>query len=125
MGNELSPMIGQWYQYVASGELLRVVAIDELDGLIEVQKFDGNLEEVDQETWHDLDIQLAEPPDDWTGPYDDADLEESYDSTQGELAADWRIPVDQVESADDRWEEIPSLNEAEIPINSVALTSRG
>lgn len=124
MENELRPVIDQWYQYVDSGELMRVVALDKSEGLIEVQKFDGSLEEMDKEAWGELHLQFAEPPEDWTGPYDDADLEDSYDSTQSDLISDWRLPVDNVESAEDRWEEIPSLNEKEAPADSVVLTSK-
>lgn len=120
MSNELSPVIDQWYQYIDSGELMRIVALDKSDGLIEVQKFDGSLEELDEETWRGLHVQLAEPPEDWTGPYDDADLEDSYDSTQSDLISDWRLPVDNVESAEDKWDEVPSLNEKAAPANAVA-----
>ncbi len=42
--------IGEWYR-ARGGELLEVVAIDEDDGTIEVQYFDGTVEELDLADW--------------------------------------------------------------------------
>jgi hypothetical protein len=67
------PDIGEWYQ-VRDGELLEVVAIDEDDGTIEVQYFDGTVEEMDLEDWctqrANGNIEDAEPPEDWSGSVD-------------------------------------------------------
>ena len=126
MGNEFSPVIDQWYQYVDGGELMRVVAIDKAEGLIEIQKFDGNIEELDEEAWGELDIQLAEPPEDWTGPYDDADLDEQGESSmQSELISDWRLPVDNTESVEERWDEMPTLNENQALDDGATIIPKG
>ena len=124
MANELSPIVDQWYQYVESGELMRVVAIDRSEGTIEIQRFDGNLEEIDLEEWDELGLQLAEAPEDWTGPYDDADVEQADDVTQSGLILDWRLPVDITESADDRWEDIPPDNEKEITVAGINFNQK-
>lgn len=67
------PDIGEWYR-VRGGELLEVVAIDEDDGTIEVQYFDGTLEELDMADWQAQrtkgEIENAEPPEDWSGSVD-------------------------------------------------------
>lgn len=104
---------------------MRVVAFDKGDGMIQIQEFDGNLEELDEEAWNELNIQLAKPPEDWTGPYDDADLEQSYEVSQGDLISDWRMPIDNVESVEDRWDEMPSPNEPKDLMNGSASTFRG
>ena len=84
------PEVGEWYR-VAGGELLEVVAIDEDDGTIEVQYFDGTVEEFDLTDWRaqrkDGDIQRAQAPEDWSGSVDaedDADLTGSGTGFTGE-----------------------------------------
>jgi hypothetical protein len=63
------PVIGEWYR-VTSGELFEVVAIDAKDSTIEVQFFDGTLEEFDAESWLAEVAAEADAPEDWTGSVD-------------------------------------------------------
>jgi hypothetical protein len=63
---EINPIIGSWYRY-ENGELFEVVAIDEQDGTLEIQYFDGTVEELDFDAWQELEIEAAEPPEDWSG----------------------------------------------------------
>ncbi len=65
----LTPVIGEWYQR-PGGTLFEVVAIDRDDGTIEVQHFDGTLEELDADSWYEQGIIAAEAPEDWTGSVD-------------------------------------------------------
>ena len=44
------PGIGEWYRHTG-GDLFEVVAFDEDDGTIEIQYFDGTVEEMDTEDW--------------------------------------------------------------------------
>ena len=64
-----TPVVGEWYR-CASGELFEVVALDTEDDTIEIQYFDGTLEEYDRETWDAQGIAEADPPEDWTGSVD-------------------------------------------------------
>ncbi len=67
------PNIGAWYRH-AGGESFEVVAFDEEDGTIEIQYFDGTVEEMDTEDWEaqwaDRTLETAEPPEDWSGSVD-------------------------------------------------------
>lgn len=67
------PDIGEWYR-VRGGDLLEVVAIDEDDGTIEVQHFDGTIEELDLQDWGAQrasgEIEDADAPEDWSGSVD-------------------------------------------------------
>lgn len=67
------PGIGEWYR-LSSGELLEVVAYDAADGTIEVQYFDGTVEEFDFDDWRSQrasgGIEEAEAPEDWSGSVD-------------------------------------------------------
>lgn len=67
------PGIGDWYR-LSGGELFEVVALDEDDGTIEIQYFDGTVEEMDVEDWDaqwdDGVLEAAEAPEDWSGSVD-------------------------------------------------------
>jgi hypothetical protein len=77
------PSIGEWYRRTG-GESFEVVAFDEDDGTIEIQYFDGTVEEMDTDDWEsqwaDRAIEAAEPPEDWSGS---VDVESTDDSSFG------------------------------------------
>src|SRR3954462_14374922 len=66
----MKPIIGNWYRITGS-ESFEVVAFDEDDGTIELQYFDGTVEEMDIEDWHAEKeagtLEEVEAPEDWTG----------------------------------------------------------
>ena len=68
------PSIGDWYRQKEGGTLFEVVAHDDDDGTIEIQYFDGTVEEMDIEDWEaqweDGALESAEPPEDWSGSVD-------------------------------------------------------
>jgi hypothetical protein len=68
------PSIGDWYRQKEGGALFEVVAYDDDDGTIEIQYFDGSVEEMDIEDWdvqwEDGALEGAEPPEDWSGSID-------------------------------------------------------
>ena len=63
------PVIGKWFRR-PNGVLFEVVAVDEQDGTIEIQYFDGNIDEVELEAWPTLLLVEVSAPDDPTGPVD-------------------------------------------------------
>jgi len=67
------PAIGDWYR-LNGGASFEVVALDEDDGTVEIQYFDGTVEEMDVEDWEaqwdDGALESAEAPEDWTGSVD-------------------------------------------------------
>ena len=64
-----SPVVGQWYRRI-NGALFEIVAIDRDDGTIEVQHFDGTVEEFDLDSWEEQEFEEAQAPEDWTGSVD-------------------------------------------------------
>ena len=50
--------------------MFEVVAVDELAGTIELQFFDGTVDEADPERWLAMRPRHAEPPEDWSGSVD-------------------------------------------------------
>lgn len=71
------PNVGSWYRFTgdrSGGELFEVVAVDNDDRTVEIQYFDGTIEEMDLEDWEahgeDGELEAAEPPEDWSGSVD-------------------------------------------------------
>ena len=93
------PEVGDWYRYT-SGELFEVVAIDNDDETIEVQHFDGTIEEMEFEAWEsqwaERLFEAAEAPDDWSGS---VDMEPEDDDVKDESNPDrqWAGPLEYFE----------------------------
>jgi hypothetical protein len=95
------PGIGDWYR-LNGGALFEVVALDDDDGTIEIQYFDGTLEEMDIEDWdaqwEDGALETAEAPEDWTGSVDVEDNDD--DGTTGTSAEDRDIRASPLDGID-------------------------
>ena len=63
------PVIGKWFRR-RNGALFEVVAVDEDDGTIEIQYFDGTIDEVELEAWPGLLPIEVLAPEDWSGSVD-------------------------------------------------------
>ena len=97
MSTRLRPEIGLWYSHRDKGQMFQVVAIDEDDGVIEIQDVDGDVDEIDLDGWHTLLLARAEPPEDATGPADEADADETRDSADFDSPVrHWRGPLDEL-----------------------------
>lgn len=86
------PSIGSWYRD-ATGAMFEVVAVDEDDATVEIQHFDGTIEELDLGDWFDVAMETVEPPEDWSGSLDieREDYGVDLDDASGE---DWQNPLD-------------------------------
>jgi hypothetical protein len=89
------PAVGEWYTDPQS-VTFEVVAVDEEDGTIEVQYFDGTLEELDADAWPQLRLKPVEAPEDWSGSLDmeREDYGADLDEERHEL---WANPLDHLD----------------------------
>ncbi len=94
---QASPKIGDWYKSTA-GDAFEVVASDDDDETLELQYFDGTIEELDRETWETLHPQPVEPPEDWSGSMDIS----PEDTEQADIWAETEDWMRQVERMDQR-----------------------
>ncbi len=89
----VEPVIGQWYQD-AEQRRFEVVAQD--DDSIEIQYFDGDVAELDAETWNLLGVTPVAAPGDATGPYDELDMGElGFETDTGLDDEDWERLLDE------------------------------
>lgn len=89
------PSVGEWYAD-PQGVSFEVVAVDEDDGTIEVQYFDGTLEELDADAWPQMQLKPVGAPEDWSGSLDmeREDYGADLDEERHEL---WSHPLDHLD----------------------------
>lgn len=96
MGRDHNPVPGQWYESLEDEEVFQVLSVDEDSELIELQYEDGDVEEIDYETWQELDLELTEEPEGWSGSEDDDD-EDDFDEEDD----DWEDEDEEEEEEDE------------------------
>lgn len=112
MGNRLPPIVGNWYAHRDKGALFQVVALDEDAGTVEIQEFDGGLDEIDLDEWRTLPVDTAAQPEDWGGPLDDVEPDEFGYTDLGEGEEPSAL-----ESAITTWEQIVEDDDFDEPIH--------
>lgn len=90
------PSVGDWYQMLPEPPF-EVVAVDSHSESVEIQYFDGTLEEVDFETWATLDLRPAAEPEDWTGAMDVQGADVDVEREQGQRFRAWQNPLDDID----------------------------
>jgi hypothetical protein len=100
VAREYEPVAGQWYENIDENESFRVLSVDEDSELIEIEYLDGDIEELDLDTWQEFDLDKIDQPEGWSGADDEEedekekkedkdDLEETWDEDEDEDDEDW------------------------------------
>ncbi len=97
MPNELDPIVGEWYKNLDDEQTFEVVAVDEDEGTVEIQYFDGEIEEIDLENWYELNLESIEPPEDWSGPFDDLERDDLGYTDMSMHPDEWSNPLDELD----------------------------
>ena len=79
MSRDYEPVRGQWYQNVEEEEQFRVLTVDEDSELVEIEYLDGDIEELDIEAWHEMDLERIEQPEGWSESDEDDDEDDDDD----------------------------------------------
>ena len=74
--SNVTPILQEWYQDLASGRTFRIVALDEENDSIEIQYYNGDIGEFDFSSWEDSVFTPIEAPEDWSAPYDDLETDD-------------------------------------------------
>ena len=96
MARDYDPVQGQWYEDLEENEIFRVLSVDPDEEIIEIQYENGDIEEIDLDTWHELDLERAEEPEGWASDEEDDEDEEEEDVDED----DWDEDED-----DDDWDD--------------------
>jgi hypothetical protein len=94
VGREYEPTAGQWYEDLENDETFQVLRVDEDREIVEIQHLDGDIEELDVDGWAELDLELSEEPEGWSGSKAEKDAEEEEDE-------DWDDDEDEDEDDDE------------------------
>ncbi len=105
MAIDQDPRVEQWYQHLDKGQRFKVVAVDEGEGTVEIQHFDGDLEELSLDEWYGLQIEPMEAPEDWTGPLDDVEPDDLGYTETNMQTEDWVRPLRENRREKELWEE--------------------
>jgi hypothetical protein len=79
VSREYAPVPGKWYENREEDETFRVLSVDEDDELVEIEYVDGEIEELDLDTWHELDLEPTDTPEGWSDDADEGGEDEDDD----------------------------------------------
>lgn len=85
MSRDYEPVKSQWYENLEEEEQFRVLSVDEDSELIEIEYLDGDIEELDVEAWHDMDLERIAEPEGWAA----SQAEEEEEEEEDEDDEDW------------------------------------
>ena len=103
MSRDYEPVPGQWYENLEDEESFRVLTVDEDSELVEIEYLDGEIEEIDLETWHEMDLDQTQEPEGWAESDEEEDEEEEEEEDEeDEDDEDWDEDEDDDE---DDWDE--------------------
>ena len=109
MARDYDPVQGQWYEDLEENEIFRVLSVDPDEEIIEVQYENGDIEEIDLDTWHELDLERAEEPEGWASDDEDDEDEEEEDDEddwdEDEDDDDWDDDDDDLDDEDDDYSD--------------------
>lgn len=104
MSRDYEPVPGQWYENLEEEESFRVLAVDEDSELVEIEYLDGDIEEIDLERWHEMDLELTQEPEGWSesdeGEDEDEEEDEDWDEEEDEDEDDWDEDEDEEDDED-------------------------
>jgi hypothetical protein len=95
VGREYEPTVGQWYEDLENEETFQVLKVDEDKETVEIQHLDGDIEEFDVDGWAELDLELTEEPEGWSGSKAEKDDDDEEDDE------DWDDDEDDEDEDDD------------------------
>ena len=95
MSRDKEPVVGQWYINAEEEETFRVITVDEDAEMVEIEYLDGEIEELDIDEWHELDLELTTEPEGWS-----EDEQEEEDDDEDEDEDDWDEDEDEDEDED-------------------------
>ena len=109
MARDYDPVQGQWYEDLEENEVFRVLSVDPDEEIIEIQYENGDIEEIDLDTWHELDLERAQEPEGWASDDDedeeDEDEDDEDDWDEDEDDDDWDDDDDDLDDEDDDYSD--------------------
>ena len=103
VGRDYEPVRGQWYENLEEEESFRVLSVDEDSERVEIEYLDGDIEEIDIEAWHEMDLEPIQEPEGWSAADDEDEEDEAEDEDEDD--DDWDDDDDEDDDDDDDWDD--------------------
>jgi hypothetical protein len=97
VSRDYEPVPSQWYENIEEEETFRVLSVDEDSELIEIEYLDGDIEELDVEAWHEMDLERIAEPEGWAASHAEEEEEEEEDEDED----DWDEDEEDEDDEDD------------------------
>jgi hypothetical protein len=103
VSRDYEPVVGQWYENLEEEESFHVLSVNEDSELVEIEYLDGDIEEIDIEAWHEMDLELTQEPEGWaeSDEEEEDDEDEDWDEDEDEDDEDDDLDEDEDEDADE------------------------
>lgn len=102
MVTEADPIVSTWYKHLDKGQDFQVVAVDENDLVVEIQYFDGDVEEIDLDDWYLMDLEQIESPEDISGALDVSEPDDLGPAITDAGSGDWDSSIQELKGYDDQ-----------------------
>jgi hypothetical protein len=100
VGRDYDPVQGQWYEDLEENEIFQVLSVDPDEEIVQIIYENGDTEEIDLDTWHELDLERAQEPEGWASTSADDDDDEEEEEDLDDEDDDWDEDED-----DDDWDD--------------------
>ena len=100
MTTENDPIIDNWYFHKDKGQQFMVVALDENKKLVEIQHFDGDIEEISFSNWYDMNIEISTAPENWSGAIDVGEVDDYGTGVTDTKPEEWDEPIEEIRLPD-------------------------
>jgi len=101
VGRDYEPVKGQWYENLEEDDSFRVLSVDEDAELVEIEYLDGDIEEMDLDAWHEMDLERIPEPEGWAAAEKDDEEEKKADDEDEDEDDDWDDEDDEDDDEDD------------------------
>ena len=96
MTTENDPVVDNWYFHKDKGQRFMVVSVDDDNKLVEIQHFDGDIEELEFSDWYDMDIEISAEPENWSGATDIGEVDDYGTEVTDTAPEEWDEPLDEL-----------------------------
>jgi hypothetical protein len=121
---DYEPVISNWYQHPDKQLHFCIIDIDEQAGVLDIQHADGDLDTMDFDTWCELEMELADEPEQLPASFaGSADDDPDDNRLVGDTHHHWQDPAtkhQQQQAAfknDDEYENLPDAIDEQILLN--------
>jgi hypothetical protein len=105
------PIVGMWYKHFDKGEEFEVIAVDDDARMVEIQYYDGNVDEMDFYTWYSSSIDPIEAPEDQSAPMDNVETDD-LDYSETSLPESWEEASEGIKDPKRYWDRMTGTDEA-------------